>query len=202
MSLAFETPDPDQHAHATRLVHAGLALSISTQLATSLIMQGPTDTAAGDAIFQLHRYSGFAALAFAFLFWMTLVFRRRGTAPSALFPWFSGERRRAFAADLGNHLRTGVQGSLPACEETGPLASAVHGFGLLLMTTMAVSGGVYAAQVWAGLQSLEPDGSLAMTVHFALANLVWVYLIAHAGMATIHHFARSAPLGKMWRFKR
>lgn len=79
------------------------------------------------------------------------------------------------------------------------MPSAVHGLGLLLMTSMAASGGVYAAQVWAGLQSPEPDGSLAMTVHFALANLVWVYLIAHAGMATIHHFASSVPLGKMWR---
>ena len=64
MSLPLESPNPDQHALSTRLVHAGLALSISTQLATSLIMQGPTDTTAGDAIFQLHRYSGFAALAF------------------------------------------------------------------------------------------------------------------------------------------
>ncbi len=100
-----------------------------------------------------------------------------------------------------NHLRTVVRGRLPAYEETSPLASAVHGLGLLLMTTMAVSGGVYAAQVWAGLQSPEPDGSLAMTVHFALANLVWVYLIAHAGLATIHHFGKSAPLGKMWRLR-
>lgn len=199
MSLALETPQPDQHAHSTRLVHAGLALSICTQLATSLIMQGPTETAAGDAIFQLHRYSGFSALAFVFLFWMTLTFRRRGTAISALFPWFSGVWRRAFLADLGNHLRTVVRGRLPAHEETGPFASAVHGLGLLLMTAMAVSGGVYAAQVWVGLQSPEPDGSLAMTVHFALANLVWVYLIAHAGMAMIHHFARSAPLSKMWK---
>jgi cytochrome b561 len=201
MSLALETPDPDQHALSTRLVHAGLALSICSQLATSLIMQGPTDTTVGDAMFQLHRYSGFAALAFAMLFWMTLTFRRRGTAPLALFPWFSGERRRAFATDLLNHLRTVVRGRLPAYEETGPLESAVHGLGLLLMTAMAVSGGVYAAQVWAGLQSPEPDGSLAMTVHFALANLVWVYLIAHAGMATIHHFARSASLTRMWRLR-
>lgn len=201
MSLALETPQPDQHAHSTRLVHAGLALSICAQLATSLIMQGPTETAAGDAIFQFHRYSGFAALAFALLFWTTLTFRSRGTAPSALFPWFSSARRRAFAADLGNHLRTLLRGRLPAYEETGPLASAVHELGLLLMTAMAVSGGVYAAQVWTGIQSPEPDGSLAMTIHFALANLVWAYLIAHAGMATIHHFARSAPLGKMWRLK-
>jgi cytochrome b561 len=41
----------------------------------------------------------------------------------------------------------------------------------------------------------------AMTVHFALANLVWVYLVAHAGMAAIHHFARSASLTRMWRLR-
>lgn len=201
MSLALENPLPDQHARSTRLVHACLAVSICTQLFTSLIMHGPTDTTAGDAIFQLHRYSGFAALGFAFVFWLTLMFRHRGTAPSALFPWLHGDRRRAVFADLGKHLRSVLQGHLPAHEETSPLASAVHGLGLLLMTAMAVSGGIYAAQVWLGVQSPEPEGSLAMTVHFALGNLVWVYLIAHAGMAMIHHFAGAATLGKMWRFK-
>ncbi len=77
----------------------------------------------------------------------------------------------------------------------------MHGLGLILMTSMAATGGVYPAQVWAGLQSAEPDGSLAMSVHFALANLVWVYLITHAGMAMVHHFARSAPLARMWRLR-
>ena len=201
MSLALETSQADQHALSTRLVHTGLALSICTQLATSLIMQGPSETSAGDAIFQIHRYSGFAALTFAILFWLTLTFRQRGTAFGALFPWLSAERRSAFIADLSNHLRIAFRGRLAAYDETGPLASAVHGLGLLLMTAMAVSGGVYAAQVWTGIQSPELDGSLAMTVHFALANLVWVYLIAHAGMATIHHFTRSAPLSRMWRLK-
>lgn len=201
MTLALEPSHADPHALSTRLVHAGLALAVSTQLATSLVMEGPTETSAGDILFQAHRYSGFAALAFALLFWLTLTFRRRGTAAGALFPWLSAGRRTAFLADLSSHLRSAFRGRLPAYEETGPLASAVHGLGLLLMTVMAVSGGVYAAQVWADLQSPEPDGSLAMTVHFALANLVWAYLIGHAGMATIHHFARSAPLARMWRLR-
>jgi cytochrome b561 len=90
---------------------------------------------------------------------------------------------------------------LPPYEETAPLASAVHGLGLLLMTAMAASGGVYAAQVWAGAQSPEPDASLVMTVHFALANLVWAYLIGHAAMATIHHFAHAASLRRMWSLR-
>lgn len=76
MSLAFETPQADHHALSTRLVHAGLALSICTQLASSLIMQGPSETSMGDAIFQIHRYAGFAALTFALLFWLALTFRK------------------------------------------------------------------------------------------------------------------------------
>lgn len=28
-----------------------------------------------------------------------------------------------------------------------------------------------------------------------------LYLIAHAGIAAMHHFARSAPLSRMWRLK-
>ncbi|MCA8880556.1 MAG: cytochrome b/b6 domain-containing protein [Rhodobacteraceae bacterium] len=201
VSLAQETPPADYHALSTRIVHAGLALSICVQLATSLIMQGPSDTSAGDLLFQIHRYSGLAALTFAFLFWAILAFRNRGTDAAALFPWFSSVRRKAFVNDLTNHVRTGLTGRLPAYDETGPLASAVHGLGLLLMTAMAVSGGTYAMEVWTGLISPEPDGSLAMSIHVGLANLVWVYLIGHAGMATIHHFTRSAPLARMWRLK-
>lgn len=201
MSLALETPQVGHHGYSTRLIHAGLALSICTQLVTSLVMQGPTETSAGDVIFQIHRYSGFSALFFALLFWSTLSFRQRGTAPGALFPWFSADRRRAFIADLSSHAKSALRGRLPQYEEEGPLASAVHGLGLLLMSAMAVSGGIYALQVWAGLHSPEPDGMTAMTVHFALANLVWVYLIAHAGMAAIHHFTQSSMLNKMWRLK-
>ena len=201
MSLAFETPQADHHALSSRLVHAGLALSICTQIASGLIMQGPSETSMGDAIFQSHRYAGFAALTFALLFWLALTFRKHGTPYGTLFPWLSAARRSAVMADLSNHLRIALRGRLPDYEEAGTLASAVHGLGLLLMTAMTVSGGVYAAQVWIGIQSPEPDGSLAMTIHSAWANLVWVYLIAHAGMATLHHFMRSAPLSRMWRFK-
>ena len=129
---------------------------------------------------------------------MTLWVRHRGTALYALFSWFSGTRLRALLSDLGAHVGSLFRGHLPTYEETGPLAFAVHGLGLLLMTTMAISGGVYAAQVWTGTGSPEPDGSLAMTIHFAFANLVWVDLIAHAGMATVHRFGKSASLGKMW----
>jgi len=55
-------------------------------------------------------------------------------------------------------------------------------------------------QVALGMHSAEPDGMLAMTVHLALGNLVWAYLIAHAGLAVLHHLLRSMSLAIMWSF--
>ncbi|MBP1807019.1 hypothetical protein [Rubellimicrobium aerolatum] len=63
---------------------------------------------------------------------------------------------------------------------------------------MAASGSLYWLQVRLGLHSAEPDGMLAMTVHLTLANLVWVYLIGHAGLAALHHLLRSLSLSTMW----
>ena len=68
------------------------------------------------------------------------------------------------------------------------------------MAVMAVSGSglAYYVIVWAGLHSSEPDGMLVMQVHFLFANLVWVYLIAHAGLAFVHHVIGSVSLRTMW----
>ena len=63
----------------------------------------------------------------------------------------------------------------------------MHGLGLVLISAVATSGAVYFMQVALGLHSAEPDGMIAMMVHLALGNLVWAYLIAHAGLAVLHH---------------
>lgn len=194
------TTDP-RHGFATRLLHAGLAISIIVQLLTSLVMQGPSNTDSGDQLFQIHHYAGLIAMALAFLFWLTIVFRRGGTDFGALIPWLSPARRKAFFDDLLMHLRLALRFRLPPYEEEGPLASGIHGLGLLLISAMALSGTIYALQVWVG-HSAEPDGVLVMQVHFALANLVWAYLIGHAAMATLHHITRSAHLARMWSLSR
>jgi cytochrome b561 len=194
---------PDlRHARGTRLIHAGLAATIILQLATSLVMGGPDEVMPGDTLFQVHRLSGFAAMAFAFLFWVALLVRRRGTEIGALLPWFSNRRRAALAGDILAHLRAALKFRLPPFEEDGALASAAHGLGLLLMTAMAATGTTYALLVWAGLHSAEPDGMAVMAIHFALGNLVWAYLIGHAALATLHHVMKSAPISRMWSFTR
>jgi cytochrome b561 len=189
-----------KHSGATRLFHATLATAIAVQLSTSLIMPGP-DEAAGAWIFQVHQYSGIVAAALAFAFWLTIFLRREGTELGAMVPWFSAHRLKALLADIRAHFSALARLRLPPVDQDSALAAAVHGLGLLLMTVMAGTGVAYYVIVYLGLHSAEPDDMLVMQVHFLFANLVWVYLIAHAGLAMLHQVLGHPSLGRMWSFK-
>ena len=93
-----------KHSHTTRIVHAGLAIAIITQLTTSLVMVKPGD-GPENVWFEVHEYLGLTAFALAFAFWLTLFFREQGSQPGLLFPWFSGARRKALAEDVKRHVR-------------------------------------------------------------------------------------------------
>ena len=203
--MRSDTHDPiskTRHNRATRLLHAGLALAILTQLLTSLAMQGPDEVQAGDLVFQLHRYSGLAATLLAFGLWLTILLRSRGTEIGALIPWFSRRRLAALWQDVKVHGGAAMKLRIPEHDPQAALPAAIHGLGLLLISAMAASGVAYFVQVELGLHSAEPDGMIAMTVHLAFANLVWAYLIAHAGLAVLHHLLRSMSLSTMWSLGR
>ena len=206
MTYRFDAAPDDaalaqKHTWATRVFHAGLALSILTQLLTSLVMQGPDDEQSGDLLFQIHRYSGLIAATLAFALWLVILLRKRGTDLGALLPWFSGARLRALGADLKAHGAALIRLRLPVHDPKAALPSAVHGLGLLLISAMALSGTIYFLQVTLGFHSAEPDGMWAMTVHLTLANLVWAYLIGHAGLGVLQHILRAASLGEMWSLR-
>lgn len=184
------------HPRATRLVHMGLALAVVLQLVTSLVMHGPDENSSGDFLFEIHEFSGFAALAFALLFWLIMLAQSRRTGLGAIFPWFSGARMRALWADIKTHLRALMKLGLPDYHHDAPLAAAVHGLGLLLISLMATTGTIYALGVWLGWHGTEPDDVWAIKIHVAFANLVWVYLIGHAALGALHHVMHDV---KLWR---
>ena len=194
-------PAAPRHARATRLVHMGLALSIIVQLLTSLVFVAPSPTATGNIWFAAHAYVGLAAFGFVLLFWLVLTARRIGTTPGLLFPWFNGARLAALWADTKVHLAALTRFRLPVFDAHAPLASAVHGLGVLLMTAMALTGTIYYV-----INTGNPDAGglvgVVMLVHKTLANLVWAYLIGHAGLGVVHHFASNQSLGEMWSLRR
>jgi hypothetical protein len=189
---------PSLHSILTRLMHAGLAGTIVVQLVSSQFMN---PDGAGNTAFEVHEWSGLAASGLVVAFWANTILRQRGTPLVQLLPWLSGSARTALWQDIGGHISALKARKMPLHGESAPLASAIHGLGLLLMTAMAGSGFVYYF-----INSGDPDAGgavgLTMLVHTTLANLVWAYLIGHAGMGILAHLAGTLPLGRMWSLRR
>jgi cytochrome b561 len=190
-----------KYAWATRILHGGLATTVIVQLLSSLFMEAPRRGLPGNWFFEIHEYAGLAALLFACLFIAHLIIRHTGTEKGLLFPWLSSRRRAALWLDIREHFQSLRSFRLPPYQDQGALPSAVQGLGLLLIASMASTGGLFYFLASPGVSIGEIAG-FSREVHELLANLVWAYLIAHAGMACVHHFTKRQHLGEMWSFRR
>jgi cytochrome b561 len=168
----------------TKLLHAALLLAVAHQLLLVGLVERPRGAVAGNAFFAWHQSVGLFTLGVVTIFWLWALVRRSETAAGALFPWLSARRRQAFLRDVRAHVFALRQFRLMHAQES-PLASATHGLGLLIVTAMAGTGAVMALGGVAG-------GSLLET-HKLLSNVLWAYVIAHAGVALLHQ-AQGRPI--------
>lgn len=179
----------------TRLLHLLIALAVTHQLVVSLIMVVPENNRPGDTYYEFHETVGLATFAIVLAYWLWLVFRRSDRGAGALFPWFSRAGWAAVIADVRVHLASLRQLRLPAIEEQ-PLASAVHGLGLLTATVMATTGVLAWSRVLAGSAT-----ELLWQVHVAISNLMWAYLIGHVSIALLHEISGERLLGRMFALR-
>ena len=186
------------HSLLTKLLHGLLAASIIHQLIVSQFMTHPRPGRPGDFAFDLHSWVGLASMGILVAFWLWVLLRRREHGVAALVPWFSSTRRRAVFADFGLHFRALKRFTLPPPGEVEtPMASAMHGLGLLTATVMAATGtAAYFLSQPDG--SLASPGPLALDVHEIFANLIWAYLVAHAGLALLHQILGHRLLQRMF----
>jgi cytochrome b561 len=84
----------------------------------------------------------------------------------------------------------------PLAESDGAFASAVHGLGLLTLTGMAATGTLYFVMTGSSI------GHLALGLHKTMANLMWIYLFGHAGIAVLHHLLGHDILRRMFWVRR
>ena len=186
-----------RHIIPTRIVHALLAGTIVVQLLTSFVFNPDNG---GNFAFQVHQYSGLVAFVAALAFWVVIMTRKIGSSKVLLFPWFNKNCRKDVIADAKNYARHAMKLKLPTHDSHAPLASAVHGLGLLLMSAMAATGTIYYF-----INTGNPDAGgmvgVVMNAHKLLASLVWAYLIGHASLAVLQHFFGGVKLGSMWSRK-
>ena len=185
------------HGPLTRVVHGVLALAVIEQLGTSLAMRPAEPGQVPDAAFKLHEAGGLLAFATILAFWLTIALRRHGTPAGLLFPWTDRRRLRALRHDAAAHLRALRRSRLPAYDPRAPLASAVHGLGLLMVSAMALTGALYWAVGIGNPDAAGLPGAL-MTLHRLCAKLAWAYLLGHASVAVLYHVASPMRLSAMW----
>jgi len=181
----------------TRMTHMLIAVAVVVQLATSLFMNAHPKDGSEDVLFEIHEYSGLISFGIIVAFWVIVLFRRRGTSLSELFPWFSARRRKELIEAVKARFGRADGASPLSFYADDPLAKAVHGLGIAIISVMAVTGLTYFValklDVSEGITALA-----AMSVHEPMSKLAWGYLITHAGIAVLHAFRKERPLSIMW----
>ena len=189
------TTDGSRRSHATRILHLLLLLSVINQLVSSQFMSRPFPGEAPSTLYALHEYIGMASFGLVLVFWLWTLVRRGETKIGRLFPWFSPRAVALVLRDAWAQLSSLLRGDVSAHAE-GAFASAVHGLGLLTLTAMAATGTVFF------VASGTSVAGLALTLHLTIANLMWIYLFGHAGIAAAHHLLGHDILRRMFWIRR
>lgn len=182
----------------TKILHAGIALGVSLQMLTSLVMIYPKPGRLPNQWYEVHEWVGIALLGIVSIHWLWAVGRTlvRGDA-LLLFPWFSWARLEQLGRDAAETLREALRGRLPAGDEPKALPAAVQGLGLLLALGMAATGTALAA-------GMAPDGGLSpllrvvKEVHESMAPVMWAYLLVHPLLGILHQIAGHRSLSRMF----
>lgn len=182
----------------TKLLHACVALGVSLQMITSLVMIYPKPGRLPNQWYEVHEWVGIALLGIVSIHWLWAVGRTlaRGDA-LLLFPWFSGARLDQLGRDIAETGREALRGRLPGGDEPRALPAAVQGLGLLLALGMAATGTALAL-------GMAPDGGLSPSlrvvkeVHESLAPVMWAYLLVHPLLGVLHQIAGHRSLSRIF----
>ncbi len=185
----------------TRLLHGGMALTVSFQLLISLIMESPKPgrvlTSTQALSFELHEWVGLSAVAVIIAHWVwSALLTRDDSGFRHLFPWDAKGRAKLLA-----ELRQIWRFQLPRGGPEGGLAGLVHGLGFLAVSAMAVTGAILFFTYPKNGATTPFVGSVA-DLHSFIANLAWVYWYGHIGMALLHEILGHRVLARIFLLRR
>lgn len=186
----------DKWGIQTRLLHMGMALTVSLQLFVSLVMEAPDEqdaSALARAAYEAHEVIGMTALAIVVLHWLWSLSSQVDGGLARLFPW-RGAALAVVKSDIGKLM----QGKLPDGGPSGGLPGLVHGLGFLAVTGMVISGGTL---FFIFPETGEPGATVEFfaEIHEAIASLVWIYWGAHIALGVMHKRAGHSNVQEMFK---
>jgi cytochrome b561 len=188
----------DKWSVQTRWLHLGLAVTVTLQLAISLIMEPPDEkdaSAVAHAAFEAHEAVGIAAVVVVLAHWLWTLSSRADGGLARLFPW-SGPAWQEVKADVAKLWSR----RLPDGGARGGLPGLVHGLGFLAVSGMALTGAVLFVLF---PETGKPDDTVEFIadIHSFIANFVWVYWGGHVALAYLHKQAGHSTVQNMFSFK-
>jgi len=169
----------------TRILHTLIAIGITLELVSSLVMKSPKPGRALTPLqsfgYQAHEMIGMFVLAVLVLHWIVFAADHAHKGIGHFFPWFSRERMDAVLGEIRE--LSGLKVADP--EQSDSLAGAIEGIGLLVGSVLAASGAVLFFGV-------AENGAMSRAVHAVKefhefwAPAMWTYLCLHAGAAMLH----------------
>ena len=182
----------------TRFLHLLVALGVTSQLLTSLVMLRPKPGRPANGWYEIHQAVGIGLLAVVSAYWLWVAVRTlaRGE-PLMLFPWLSRRRLAELGHDIAATVDEVRRGRLPGGDQPRPLPSAVQGAGLLLLAFMAATGTTMAV-------GMAPDGAMSPAllavkdIHETAASLMWAYFAVHPALGVLHQFAGHRSLNRIF----
>ena len=175
----------------TRILHWGLTLCITFQLFTGLFVSAPNTL----RYFHWHEYGGLTAAAVILLHWIwSFTIRDLGV----LFPWNPKAFKHVKEEAMGL-----LRGHIPAAGRQAGLSSFIHGFGLLAMSGMAVTGVFLFVFIPVRLGGMDPSTAPAAitalsVIHGSLSYVAWTYWVGHVGFAILHQLRGNRVFGAIY----
>jgi cytochrome b561 len=188
----------DKWSVQTRWLHIGLALTVTLQLAISLIMEPPDEKSASAlarAAFEAHEAVGIAAVIIVLAHWLWSLSSRADGGLARLFPW-SGSAWLEVKSDVSKLMNR----QLPDGGVRGGLPGLVHGLGFLAVSGMTLTG---AALFVLFPETGKPDDTVEFIadIHSFIANFVWAYWGGHVALALLHNKAGHRTVQDMFSLK-
>ena len=182
----------------TRLLHIGMALTVSFQLAISLIMEAPDEESASQmarAAFEAHEMVGMAAVLIVMAHWIWSISSQADGGLARLFPWGG-----AALAEVKNDISLMMKGQLPEGGSRGGLPGLVHGLGFLAVTGMVITG---ATLFFIFPETGKPDDTVEFfaEIHEFIATFVWIYWGGHIALGVMHKKMGHSTVQDMFSFK-
>lgn len=188
----------DKWTVQTRWLHMGLALTVTLQLALSLIMEPPDEksaSAVARAAFEAHEAVGVAAVIIVLVHWLWTLSSRADGGLVRLFPWNGAawvEVKSDTVKLMNRHLPDGgARGGLPGF---------VHGLGFLAVTGMALTGAILFV-IFPETGKPSDTVEVFADIHSFISNFVWAYWGGHVALAFLHKQAGHGVVQDMFSLK-